>query len=254
MESVLTPLISPGSAVIPDEGQGFRLSNPAGTANRYCVAQLDDYNRRSRRNYPHHAPLKFRLEARIYSANHRGTWGFGLWNAPFSFGIGHGGGAVLPALPNAAWFFHASPENYLSFRNDRPGNGFLAQTFQSSRYPGLLYTPLAPLALLLPLRSTARILRGLIRRILVRDDGLLLADLDPEEWHEYEISWTTGQVMFFVDGSPVFDSPFAPRGPLGFVIWIDNQFAAFEPDGRLGYGLLDNPDLAWLDIRALSLG
>ena len=58
------------------------------------------------------------LSARVSSDSIPGTWGFGLWNHPFGLSIGFGGSPWrLPALPNAVWFFGASEENYLSFRD-----------------------------------------------------------------------------------------------------------------------------------------
>jgi len=44
----------------------------------------------------------------------------------------------------------------------------------------------------------------------------------------------------------------SPRPPLGLVIWIDNQYAAFTPDGKIGFGVLAN-DEAWLEIKELEL-
>jgi hypothetical protein len=52
-----------------------------------------------------------------------------------------------------------------------------------------------------------------------------------------------------VDEVLTLKTPTAPRGPLGLVLWIDNQYAAFPPNGRLGYGMLANPEPAWLEIR-----
>jgi len=51
-----------------------------------------------------------------------------------------------------------------------------------------------------------------------------------------------------VDGAEILRTPLAPRGPLGLVLWIDNQYAAWRPDGRLGFGTLANP-AAWLEIE-----
>jgi len=45
----------------------------------------------------------------------------------------------------------------------------------------------------------------------------------------------------------------SPRPPLGLVIWMDNQYAAFTPGGKIGIGVLDHPDPAWLEIRALEI-
>ena len=41
-----------------------------------------------------------------------------------------------------------------------------------------------------------------------------------------------------------------PTPPLGLVLWIDNQFAAWTPEGRLGYGVLENA-AAWMEIEEL---
>jgi hypothetical protein len=52
---------------------------------------------------------------------------------------------------------------------------------------------------------------------------------------------------------PVFESQVSPRPPLGLVIWIDNQFAAFTPEGKIGFGVLKNPELAWLEVKEIEL-
>ena len=36
-----------------------------------------------------------------------------------------------------------------------------------------------------------------------------------------------------MDDELVFESQVSPRPPLGLVIWIDNQFAAFTPEGNI---------------------
>jgi hypothetical protein len=40
---------------------------------------------------------------------------------------------------------------------------------------------------------------------------------------------------------------------LGFVLWVDNQYAAFPPDGRIRFGSLENPEPAWIEVRNLSI-
>jgi hypothetical protein len=42
-------------------------------------------------------------------------------------------------------------------------------------------------------------------------------------------------------------------GPLGLVIWIDNQYAAWRPDGTLRMGVLANPHPAWMEISELEV-
>ena len=52
-----------------------------------------------------------------------------------------------------------------------------------------------------------------------------------------------------VDNVLVFESAVSPKGPLGLVIWIDNQYAAFTPEGKIGFGVLENPEPAWLEVK-----
>ena len=65
--------------------------------------------------------------------------------------------------------------------------------------------------------------------------------MDVTQWHDYSIRWQAGAVIFLVDGAENLRTPLAPRGPLGLVLWMDNQYAAWRPDGSLGYGTLANP-------------
>jgi hypothetical protein len=60
-------------------------------------------------------------------------------------------------------------------------------------------------------------------------------------------------VSFSVDGTLAFESSVSPNPPLGLVIWIDNQYAAFTPEGKIGFGVLENPEPAWLEVRDIDL-
>jgi hypothetical protein len=51
-----------------------------------------------------------------------------------------------------------------------------------------------------------------------------------------------------VDEARVFESSISPCGPLGLVIWIDNQYAAFTPDGRIAFGVMEGTE-EWLDVE-----
>jgi len=239
---------SPGARAEHSRGTGWRLSIPAGPAGRYRVAQLDDYGGLRRQSFPWEEPFQLSLRARASARVVPGTWGFGLWNDPFGMGIlARAGGARLPALPNAAWFFFASADNQLSLRDDLPGSGALAATFRSRRWPTALLALGAPALVLLAIPAAARYLRCLARRF-VRQDAAAL-QLDPTEWHEYSLEWRAGAVGFQVDGEIVFESGIAPLGPLGLVIWIDNQYAAFPADGRLRYGTLASQEETWIEVE-----
>jgi hypothetical protein len=234
----------------------WRLEIPPGPAGIYRWAQLDDYMRLPRRRFPWRpapgAALRLELRARVSAPDLPGTWGFGLWNDPFSAGLGLGGaGMRLPALPNTAWFFYAGAGNHLAFRDTHPAQGFLAATFSAPRIPGLL---LAPGALALPalaVRPLGRLLRRAIGR-LVGEDGRLVPG-DPTAWRAYRLDWRADRVTFFLDGEEIYSTPFSPRAPLGLVLWIDNQYAAFPPTGKVSLGTSPNPQPAWLELSDIQV-
>ncbi len=230
----------------------WRLSIPAGPPGRYRWAQLDDYLQRRRSAFPWSPPLRLTLRARASGAALPGTWGFGFWNDPFSASLGLGGTARrLPALPNAAWFFHASPPNYLAVHDGHPAQGYLAATFASPAIPAPILALASPALALLAWPPAARSLRRLARRF-VREDAAQLA-VDPTGWHAYALEWRVDRVRFLVDGAPSFETAVAPGSRLGLVLWIDNQYAAFPPTGALRLGNLANPDPAWLEVAEVGI-
>ena len=258
----LTPHYTPGAHVEEiSHGNEYRLIIPAGPADKYRLAQLDDYTKTHKRSIPFAPPLNLSLSARASSESIPGTWGFGLWNDPFGLSLGFGGNPFrLPALPNAVWFFGASKESYLSFKDAssslrsaplagtsqfEAANGFLAQTFRSPKFHLLLI--LAGLALPFSRKLTRRLLGKVIG-----EDGIALS-VNVTQWHKYKLDWREEQVSFEVDDVQVFDSQVSPKPPLGLVIWIDNQYAAFTPEGKIGFGVLENPEPEWLEIKDLEL-
>lgn len=281
----LTPRFTPSARVEELASGHYRLTIPSGEADSYRLAQLDDYNLLARRRFPHRfgqgpshpsstsseqrLGINLSLSARTSSDSIPGTWGFGLWNDPFGLSLGFGGKPFrLPALPNAIWFFGASEENYLSFV-DKPASGFLAQSFHSPKFHPLLM----PAGLALPF--SRKMTRRLLGRVIA-EDGVNLSSrcslapsaldasrsdyareetvsVDPTQWHRYRLEWSPKRVSFEVDEAQVFESAVSPNPPLGLVIWIDNQYAAFTPEGKIGFGVLKNPEPAWLEIKGLEV-
>jgi hypothetical protein len=263
----LIPRASPGAKVediLQDGIQTYRLSIPVGKADRYRLAQVDDYTQTLRSRFPLRCPVRLSLSARVSSDSIPGTWGFGLWNDPFGLSLGFGGNPFrLPTLPNAVWFFGASKESYLSFQDPRASttdlatnasrsaqrevaNGFLAQTFRSPRFHPLMI----PAGLALPFsRQKTRQLLGKV----IGEDAIALS-MDVTQWHRYRLDWREERVSFEVDDVQVFESAVSPNPPLGLVIWIDNQYAAFTPEGKIGFGVLENPKPAWLEIKDIDVG
>lgn len=231
------------NAAIEKTEKGYLLKIPAGDASSYRFAQIDDYFGLPRRKFPHHS-LTLSLRAKTSSLDLPGTWGFGLWNDPFGMSLGFGANRFrLPTLPNAAWFFGASKENYLSF-SDKPAQGFLAQTFRSPAFHPLLI----PAGLVFPIsRKTTRKLLG---RVIAEDATTL--SMDVTQWHNYKLEWDENRITWYVDEAQVFESPIRPKPPLGLVIWIDNQYAAFTPQGKMSYGVLEGKE-EWLEIEDLIM-
>src|SRR5258706_5584788 len=246
-----SPRTTPGASVTPIDN-GWRLEIPAGPAGVYRLAQLDDYFALPRGRFPSGAPAGLSLRCRVSQSRLPGTWGFGFWNDPFMFSLGLQGTARrLPVLPNAAWFFHASAENHLSLHNQLPGSGFLAQSFSSPKIPSLLLAPGLLAAPLLLSKMFSRWIRAVAGK-LTGEDGARLG-MDVTQWHTYRLNWGPERVEFSVDGASVFETGVSPKGPLGLVAWIDNQFAAFTPEGKISAGTLENSVPAWMEISDLEI-
>jgi hypothetical protein len=243
---------SPGSIVEQTGSDQWRLSIPSGPAGKYRWAQLDDYMHLPRSQFHWQEPVRLEISVRVSDPSHNGTWGFGFWNDPFSLSLGIGGTSQrLPALPNAAWFFFASPQNYLSFRNDQPALGMLAAVFSSPTVPSILLVPGAIALPLLLTRFTAPIPRMLLRAF-IKEEAISL-NKDWTQFHEYAITWRKHSVLFELDGSKIHEALISPRGGLGLTIWIDNQYASLAPGQRLRTGTLETLQESWLEIRDLRL-
>ncbi|UYN90548.1 MAG: hypothetical protein KIT08_04755 [Anaerolineales bacterium] len=240
-----------GSGRVEQHKDLWRLSLGAAHGNEYHLAQLDDYAGIPRRRFTQRAPLRLSLRARASQAQLPGTWGFGLWNDPFGFALGLGGRAQLPALPNAAWFMFASPQNHLSLHNTLPGSGAMAAVHRSPRIPSLA---LAPGLLALPLLALPPAARGLRRltAALVRQEAAALQH-DPRQWHNFELVWETSGVDFRINGESQLHTQIAPQPPLSLVIWIDNQYAAWLPSGQMRYGTEEPQAESWVEISDLQV-
>jgi hypothetical protein len=97
--------------------------------------------------------------------------------------------------------------------------------------------------------------RKVTRRLLgkvIDEDGVALS-LDVTQWHRYWLDWREERVAFEVDDIKVFESKVSPNPPLGLVIWIDNQYAAFTPEGKIGFGVLETPEPASLEIKDIDV-
>ena len=250
MEIQLNPRFTSHSSV-ERIAAGWRLDIPSGKSGTYRLAQLDNYARLPRAQFPHGLPVTINLTAHASAVDLPGTWGFGFWNDPLSFSLGLGGSAGrVPVLPNTAWFFHASRQNWLSIRDGLPGNGFFAGTFRSPRHPSWLLALMAPAIPLMAFRPVSRMVRKWAGRMINQDSAAVLVDVT--ERHKYSLQWLRESCLFKIDGETILHTSISPLPPLGLVLWIDNQFAAWSQNGKVRFGTLDNPH-AWLEIEDLDI-
>jgi hypothetical protein len=175
----------------------------------------------------------------------RGTAGFGFWNYPLSLT-----GAVL-RLPDAIWFFGASQPSNMALVPGLPGWGWKAQVVHAHRLGAV--AAIGPTAL-----------SALWGRLSGREDaaarwvqcltGAQEARLtnDSREWATYEIDWLSERAMFRVNGTTVLIAPNPPPGPLGFVAWVDNQYAVATPRGELRFGTIAS-EREWLELEYIRI-
>lgn len=244
----LRPFLAGAAQVEHDAGVTYlRLADASRAA--YSNAQLDDYAGRPRRAFPWRPPLRLTVRARFShpAGALKGTAGFGFWNNPLPPGM-----RGLPRLPRAVWFFYSSPPSNMALAMGVPGPGWKAATFNAMQPTFYALAPFAPLgALLMRVPALYRALWPLGQRAIGLSEALLPVAMD--EWHTYTLEWRPARATFFVDGALVHAAPCAPPGPLGFVTWLDNQYAIVTPQGRLGFGFLDAPGAQWLALESVQI-
>lgn len=86
---------------------------------------------------------------------------------------------------------------------------------------------------------------------IVEEDRAIL-DVEVTEWHTYRFEWCPKRSAFWVDDMLALETSVSPRPPLGLVIWIDNQYAAWRPNGEIGFGVLEN-ELFWLEVEDIRI-
>ena len=238
-----------GRGRLQESDHGLRLWNDGGTERVYTNAQIDDYQHLARRDFLWRPPLRLTLRARFShdSGVLSGTAGFGFWNDPFRVT-----GPRLPALPQALWFFYAGPDSDIRLSSDLPGWGWKASVIDTRSWRYAAAAPL--LALAAPLMRLPRLYR-LLWPHCQRAMGVSehRAPVAMRDWHIYTIDWRREAVRFLVDGGLLSETTHAPAGPLGLVIWLDNQYLQITPWGQFRWGLLAKEEAQWLEIDWLAV-
>ena len=177
----------------------------------------------------------------------RGTAGFGFWNDPFLMTDSR-----KPALPRAVWFFYSSQPSNMKLDLNTPGFGWKAATLDTIRWPFFALLPTAPLAI--PLMNISWLYRTcwpIGQRAISVSETLLPVEMTA--WHTYLLDWQEKWVQFSVDDHPLLTCPTSPGGPLGFVLWLDNQYMVVTPWGRFGHGLLASVEEQWLEVSRVEI-
>ena len=163
----------------------------------------------------------------------------------------------LPALPRAAWFFYASTPSNMKLDIGTPGHGWKAACIDAQRGSALLWAPWAPL--LVTLMNSKLVYSAFwprIQRALRIREAMVPVDLT--RWHKYELYWGRNFVHFAVsrpgiEGTSVILRAPSPKGPLGFVMWQDNQYLEITPWGRIRWGTLEVPEPQWMEVKHLRI-
>ena len=230
----------------------YLLSLPA-TSNGYADTQIDDYgldeHSKQSPGFLWKPGTRMALKARFsHNADSLiGTAGFGFWNAPFGDPT-----VQRPALPQATWFFFGSPPTDLPLALNKPGRGWFAATLDAGTASALMMIPIAPMVLLL------NQFKGIRQRIwpkIQRRLGMSYAqiDVDITQWHTYRLEWRRDGCAFYVDDVCVLETEQSPRGPLGFVCWLDNQFMVAKANGRFASGTLITQQTQWLEVEMAGI-
>ncbi|MEM7800595.1 MAG: hypothetical protein AAF633_15485 [Chloroflexota bacterium] len=241
---------------IPTKAGGIKLEIPPISESKlYTDAQIDDYGGLPRAQYPWHPRENETVDLRLTAtfshtvAHLIGTAGFGFWNAPFGDPT-----VPWPALPQAVWFFFGSPPNDLPLNPQGEGNRFFAGTLDAGTGRALALAPLAPFVVGLNHFSPFR------QRVWPRIQsqlGISFAsigsNIDITQPHRYRLLWHQNGASFEIDGHEILVTEQSPRGPLGFVCWIDNQYMRVTPTGRLAVGTLKTQERQSLFIQDFSL-
>ncbi len=238
-----------GQGSLERSDAALRFVNADTTSDEYTNAQIDDYQGLPRGQFLWRPPLNLTVRARFShpEGELRGTAGFGFWNDPFLMTESR-----IPTLPRALWFFYASPPSDMKLDLGTPGRGWKAATIDALRPAALPLALVAlPAVLLMNVPALYRALWPPVQRALNVREASLSATMT--DWHTYSLAWRVERSTFSVDGQIVLGGAPSPHGPLGFVMWLDNQYMVVKPWGRFGWGLLDAPGRQWLAVDRLTI-
>ncbi|MDQ6643660.1 MAG: family 16 glycosylhydrolase, partial [Chloroflexota bacterium] len=129
--------------------------------------------------------------------------------------------------------------------------GWKAQVVHSMRFAALTATiPTALSVAWARLTGTSRPAARWMQKLSGAHEALLPVEMD--SWHTYTLEWRHNEAQFWVDGSLVLTAPEPPVRPLGFIAWLDNQYAIATPQGSIQFGSVSSGP-QWFDIASIRI-
>lgn len=221
-----------GSGRVFVADNALQLVKPSHNKHTYHNAQITDYD--PSRQFKFRPPLRLTITAEATTSNLKGTAGVGFWNHPFS------PTDSKVSLPQALWFFFSSSESNMALAKNVQGYGWKASTFNAKQLAFYSLLPTAPLAIpLMNIPPVYDALWSIGQKAIGVNETLLDSQLLTEK-HTYQIDWLPDKAIFSVDGEIVLHTREGiPNKALGFVAWLDNQYAIVTPQGRFGFGFVE---------------
>lgn len=235
----------------------LRLSYKSAKPSKYTDAQIDDYTMLSKSDYLWRPPLCMTVRARFShpaavagSAEKtrgilRGTAGFGFWNKPFTMQ------GNWFTLPEAIWFFYAAPPSNMALVPGIPGWGWKAQVVHTTPASTTINALPAALGVISGrLHSKLQSSGRAVQRLAGAHEAVIIDDMT--KWHTFTLEWLKKGSRFWVDDKLILDTKKAPTKPLGFVAWLDNEYAIVTPEGDLRFGKT-TCGAQWLDLDSVKI-
>lgn len=208
-------------------------------------AELDDHRTVPRERLPWKPPLRMTVRARTShpSGEMLGTAGFGFWNDPFDW-VGN-----VQVPPNALWFFYGSPQNDMSFVAGVRGHGWRAATLNGGRVDRVT---MAAGNIVFRLPGMSRLVFR-VAQARIHAHERVLDNVALTEWHSYSLDWLAHEARFSVDGTEVLRAPDPPTVPLGFVAWVDNNYAVMGPGREFAFGRMAISQRQFMELSVIRL-
>ncbi len=154
-------------------------------------------------------------------------------------------------LPEAVWFFYASPPSNMALVPGIPGWGWKAQVVHTMRPGAIVATvPMAATTVFGLLTGNTQPASRWMQKLSGAHEALLPFEMT--DWHQYTLEWRRNEAIFWVDDKLVLRSPQPPTRPLGFVAWLDNQYALATPRGILRFGTVSSGP-QWLELDSVRI-